>query len=127
MEGLFSPSAEGSPREGALLDHLPKDVAERLRAELNLRRQSALPAIYTGESALVGVAYTADRTGLVVCGALRPAVEALAFMTGAVDLNLLSGLDLTFAVRGSSRLKALVSYALSEDHRTLRRAAGLVI
>jgi len=127
LEGLFTPSADGSERdrERELLDALPRKVVEQLRPEIERRRQGTLPALYTGESALIGVMRTADRFGLIACGELRPAIEHLARSGGALDFP--PGADLTFAVRGRARLQDLVKYALSESHHLLRRAIGVSI
>jgi tetratricopeptide (TPR) repeat protein len=127
LEGLFTPSADGSEREHErdLLDALPRKVVEQLRPEIERRRQGTLPALYTGESALIGVMRTADRFGLIACGELRPAIEHLARSGGALDVP--PGADLTWAVRGRARLQDLVKYALSESHHLLRRAIGVGI
>jgi tetratricopeptide (TPR) repeat protein len=127
LEGLFTPSADGSEREREreLLDAVPKRVADQLRPELERRRQGTLPALYTGESALIGVMRTADRFGFLACGELRPCVEHLARSGGALEVP--AGGDLTWAIRGRSRLQDLVKYALSENHHLLRRAIGLAV
>lgn len=127
LEALFTPSADGSERERErdLLDALPRKVVDQLRPEIERRRQGTLPALYTGESALIGVMRTADRFGLIACGELRPAIEHLARSGGALDVP--PGSDLTWAVRGRARLQDLVKYALSESHHLLRRAIGVGI
>ena len=127
LEALFTPSSDGSERERErdLLDAIPKKVADQLRPELERRRQGTLPALYTGESALIGVMRTVDRFGLVACGELRPCIEHLARNGGALEVP--AGGDLTWAVRGRNRLQDLVKYALSEGHHVLRRAIGLAI
>jgi hypothetical protein len=112
-------------RERELLDAVPKRVADQLRPELERRRQGTLPALYTGESALIGVMRTADRFGFLACGELRPCVEHLARSGGALEVP--AGGDLTWAIRGRSRLQDLVKYALSENHHLLRRAIGLAV
>ncbi len=125
---LLSPKPDGGEEEASLpsllqaLSPRAREGALRLLGEA----QHPLPSVHTGEAVLLGLTRTADRAGLLGCGALRPAVETLAARGGG-GLALPPESDLTWAVRSRSRLRDLVKYALSESHHQLRRAVGLSV
>ena len=106
---------------------LPEREADAVQSFLTrLGPIGALPAMYTGESALIGISYTADRAGLLTGGHLRAAIEMLTRHAG-VGASIEPGDDLAWAVRGGSRLRDLVRYALSDAYIRLRHAAALAI
>ena len=106
---------------------LPERDAEAVRLWLDrLGPIGALPARYTGESALIGISYTADRAGLLTGGHLRAAIEMLTRHAG-VGASIEPGDDLAWAVRSGARLRDLVRYALSDAYPRLRHAAALAI
>ncbi len=127
LEGLFAPRPEGDDEPDAFFDALPKKVAEAVRGVIEAAFQGTLPALYTGESVLVGLTHTFDRVGLLAGGVLRPAVESLARLESGVGAAFSGGADLGWAVRSRSRLQDVVKFALSEPYHRLRRAAGLAI
>ncbi|MCA9540374.1 MAG: hypothetical protein KC620_15855, partial [Myxococcales bacterium] len=114
--------AEADP----LIAALPERTGEAVRGLLRDLSGVTLPATFTGESVLTGLARTADRVGLLAAGQLRAAAECLARHTG-IGESVARGDDLAWAVRSGSRLRDLVKYALSDDYALLRRAAGLAL
>jgi tetratricopeptide (TPR) repeat protein len=127
LEGLFGPRNEGERGPGALLDGLPKKVADVVSQVVSAAGPGTLPALYTGESVLVGIERTTDRMALLGCGLLRPAIDSLARTESRMDRDFPRGGDLTWAVRGRERLQDLVKFSLSEAYHRARRAVGMSI
>lgn len=126
LDALFMPGQGESEAAKALVAGLDAKAVAAVRDLIAAAGTQTLPALFTGEAVMAGVSGTADRVGLLACGALRPAVEALLRVTEG-DAQLPRGEDLRWAVRSAPRLRDMVKYSLSEAHARARHAADLAL